>query len=144
MGNINFRSEGNTIVVGNLPADLLNRWTQEGQVAGVPKLYYNDPQQDVLRTHNTTRFMSDASFIRLRNVNFSYNLPSAFASRLRLKTLSLSLSAQNLWMYTKYKGEDPEAVTISGNYRERNIAYGILNNTVPQPKTLVFGLNVGF
>lgn len=127
-----------------MPTTILNRWTQTGQQTDVPKVYYNDPANDPLRTHNTTRFLSDASFIRLKNVQVAYTLPVSLVSKIRLKSARLTFTGQNLFMLTRYKGVDPEALNIAADYRERNIGYGIIQNVVPLSKSFTFGLSAGF
>lgn len=145
VGNISYANGGNTIVIGNLTARMLNnRWTTPGQHADFPKLYYNDSKNDVLRGVNTTRFLYDASFMRLKNLSFGYTLPQHLISSLKLRSARLVFTGQNLFMFTKFKGVDPEAVNISADYRERNIGYGVIQNVVPQSRTMTLGLNVGF
>jgi TonB-linked SusC/RagA family outer membrane protein len=144
VGNFSFANSGLTINVGNMPTSILNRWTTPGQVTDVPKLFYNDGTNDVLRSLNTSRFLSDASFIRLKNLDLAYTLPDRYVSRLKLHGLTFRVTGQNLLLFTKFKGLDPEAQTISSNYRERNLAYGLINNALPLSKTLTLGINVGF
>lgn len=59
------------------------------------------------------RFIEDGSWIRLRDVTLSYAVPSAFASRLKLKRLDLGLYGRNLLLFTGYSGVDPET-NLSG------------------------------
>lgn len=132
------------IFLGNLPIAILDRWTPEHTNTNIPKVYYNDGTNNPLRTRNTTRFLSDASYIRLKNVQLTYDVPQRLLVPLKVKSVRLNVTGQNLLLFTKFKGVDPEAVTIQTNYRERNIAYGIIRNTIPQTATLTFGLNVGF
>lgn len=144
VGNFAFANSGLTINVGNMPTTLLNRWTTPGQITDVPKLYYNDATNDVLRSLNTSRFLSDASFIRLKNIDLAYTVPDRYTSRLKLHGLTVRVTGQNLLLFTKFKGVDPEAQSISSNYRERNLAYGLINNPLPLSKTLTVGVNVSF
>jgi len=145
VGNISTLNYATTIVVGNLPEAILNRWTHPGQLTDVPKVYYNDPVNDVLRARNTTRFLYDASYIRLKNLQVSYTLPEKVVARIGLKSARINITGQNLFMLTKFPGADPEAINITANnYRERNIAYGVIRNVIPLPKTLTLGLNAGF
>lgn len=145
VGNVSYDNGSQKIFIGNLTRRMLdNRWTTPGQQADFPKIHYNDPANDVLRTVNTTRFLYDASFLRLKNLSFGYNLPQSVTSSLKLRSARVIFTGQNLFMLTKFKGVDPEAVNISGSYRERNIGYGIIQNVVPQSRTMTLGLNVGF
>lgn len=144
VGNLNYQVGSNIINVGNMPATLLNRWTSAGQATDIPKLYYNDAANDVLRTRNTTRFMSDASFIRLKNVQFAYAIKAPWLAKLKITNPRVVVTGQNLFLLTRFKGVDPEAVTIGSTARERNIAYGIIQNPVPLSRTFTVGLNLGF
>ena len=144
VGNLIYKNGSTDNYLGNMPTTILNRWTQTGQQTDVPKVYYNDPANDPLRTHNTTRFLSDASFIRLKNVQVAYTLPVSLVSKIRLKSARLTFTGQNLFMLTRYKGVDPEALNIAADYRERNIGYGIIQNVVPLSKSFTFGLSAGF
>ncbi len=56
VGNISFTNGTNIINIGNLSSRVFDRWTEPGQETDVPKLFYNDPTNDKLRTFNTTRF----------------------------------------------------------------------------------------
>jgi TonB-linked SusC/RagA family outer membrane protein len=56
--------------------------------------------------------IQDASFIRLKNVSLSYNVPQVWAKKLKMSTLQVYFHAQNLLTFTPYKGYDPE--TLSG------------------------------
>lgn len=134
------------VFVGNLSATVLDRWTTPGQITDMPKVNYNSVTtvNDVMRNRNSTRFLSDASFARLKNVVLSYTVTPKVLKSLGLKSLRFNLTGQNLLLFTNFNGVDPEAVTIQTNYRERNIAYGVIQNVVPQTKTLTVGLNIGF
>lgn len=150
VGNISAtnNSPSNTpnVFLGNLPVSILNRWTPENPNTDIPKVYYNDGTNNPLRgaARPTTRFLSDASYLRLKNLQFSYTLPEEFTNRLKLKSARINITGQNLLMFTRFKGADPEAVTIASNYRDRNISYGVIRNAIPQTKSLTVGVNVGF
>ncbi|WP_343307043.1 TonB-dependent receptor [Chitinophaga niabensis] len=146
VGNINFNNGGTFINIGNLSAKVMDRWNKPGQVTDVPKLYYNDAVNDKLRGTNTTRFLSDASFIRLKNAQLNYTVPANIYSRVRLKSARIFLTGQNLLLFTRFKGVDPEAanIPVTTDNRDRNFSYGIIQNVVPQPRTVTLGVNVGF
>lgn len=145
VGNISYTNSGTQIYIGNLSTRIWDRWTEPGQVTNTPKLYYNDPANEVLRTTNTTRFLSDASYIRLKNAQLGYTIPAPVVRKLKLKSARVTFTGQNLFLLTKFKGVDPEAINLSySGYRDRNIAYGIIQNVVPQNRTYTLGLNIGF
>lgn len=78
-------------------------------------------------------WLQDASYVRLKNINLGYTLPSSFTQKIGIKSAKIYYSGQNLLTFTKFaKGFDPEApASTRGNY-------------YPQVKTNVFGLNVNF
>tara|TARA_R110002096_G_scaffold80169_1_gene188020 strand:+ start:2534 stop:5845 length:3312 start_codon:yes stop_codon:yes gene_type:complete len=53
-------------------------------------------------------YIEDASFWRLREISITYNAPGTFASKLGFSRVSLTLSGQNLGLWTDYSGLDPE------------------------------------
>lgn len=91
----------------------------------------------------STRFLKDASFLRLNNVSLGYNFnPEALGIGNWVRSLRLSVTGQNLFVITDYDGYDPEVNT------DRNVndisSYGIDYLSYPKARTIVFGLNVSF
>jgi iron complex outermembrane receptor protein len=97
--------------------------------------FLSNGSTNVLDTRfRTQQFFSDyyvenASFLRLDNLNFGYNVGRVIGSRANLR---LNATFQNLFVITKYSGLDPE---ISG---------GIDNNFYPRPRIASVGLNLDF
>jgi len=117
--------------------EALQRWTTPGQVTEVPKLYYARDNQVNLNGQTNERFLEKGDFLRLQNVIFSYNVDGKrleAASKGIVKSMRWFVQGQNLFVWTKYKGIDPE------NRSE----LGIDNASVPQLRSFTFGLNVGF
>jgi hypothetical protein len=96
--------------------------------------------QAVSNNQASSRFLYDGSYIRLRNVNLSYNLPKDLVSKISLRSLRVSLGAQNLLTFTKYPGFDPEVSAFSTS----NTSQGTDFLTFPQTKMYTVGLNIGF
>ncbi|GAB3021675.1 SusC/RagA family TonB-linked outer membrane protein [Spirosoma pulveris] len=87
----------------------------------------------------SSRFLEDGSFVRLKNVSLSYNLP---ASVLKNKANArVFFSATNLLTFTKYKGPDPESSSVGSS---TDTAIGIDYGSYPNSKTYTIGLNLGF
>ncbi len=91
----------------------------------------------------STRYLKDASFLRLNNLTLGYNFNTKSLKINRwISALRLSVTGQNLFIVTKYNGYDPEVNT------DRTIngvsSYGIDYLSYPKAKTLVFGLNISF
>ena len=84
---------------------LYDGWKQPGDITDIPR-YGVTPQMD-------SRFLEDASFLRLKNVMLSYSLPSNVLRKSKFFTSArIYVQAQNLFTFTSFTGIDPEA---SGN-----------------------------
>ncbi len=86
------------------------------------------------------RFLEDASYLRIQNVRIGYNLPQAWAAKVKMARLKAYISGQNLYVFTKYSGLDPEIGSLNQNPVLQNIDYG----RYPTPRTITFGLNADF
>ncbi|RPD96744.1 SusC/RagA family TonB-linked outer membrane protein [Aureibaculum marinum] len=64
---------------------------------------------------STENFIEDASWIRLKNVRLTYNLPQKILDKTVLSNASLTATGTNLWLKTDYSGFDPEASESQGN-----------------------------
>ena len=85
-------------------------------------------------------FVQDASWVRLRSVSLGFTLPAKWTQRSFAKNIDLSLTGNNLILWTKYDGFDPESTTTnSGSNVE-----GFAGMTYPAVRSFLFSLNVGF
>ena len=91
-----------------------------------------NPLGSAANTAASTRFLEDASYLRLKNLQIGYTFPLKWTQKFRCSRLRLYATATNLFTITKYKGYDPEV----GN----SIDYG----NYPQSRTFTFGLNANF
>ncbi len=82
-------------------------------------------------------YIEDGSFLRVRNVQIGYTLPSVITSKVALKSVRLYLSADNLFTFTKYKGMEPE---VAGGNLSQNVDMA----TYPQSRILMAGININF
>jgi hypothetical protein len=83
--------------------------------------------------------IQDASFIRLRDISLSYELPKKMLNKMWIKGLLLSVSGRNIWLKTaaNFTGSDPETSLYgSGN------GQGITNFAVPSSKSINFALKL--
>ncbi|WP_335964823.1 SusC/RagA family TonB-linked outer membrane protein [Galbibacter sp. PAP.153] len=107
----------------------------------VPNDVYVDPQDywTNVASNSPEPFIDDASYIKLRELNLSYNIPSRILDKTPLTGVSLSLYGRNLaTLYSKVKNIDPESGYNSSN--GQGFEYGSL----PSRRTIGFGLNVKF
>lgn len=111
-----------------------NRWQQPGDITDVPRL--------INRGYNYTldqnsRYLEDASFLRLRQLSLGYSLPKNIARKVNLDNLRLYFLATNVFILTKYTG-DPETNVTSNPNAQGLGGFG----TPPSPRSFQFGLNV--
>lgn len=109
----------------------VNRWTAEGQVTDVPRAVYQDPHQN---NRFSDRWIEDGSYMRLKNITLSYNIPIASTY---LQGITLWGSANNLFTLTKYLGSDPE-FSSSNNVLTRGVDRGLL----PQSTNFTLGIKI--
>ncbi|MCM1067104.1 MAG: TonB-dependent receptor [Muribaculaceae bacterium] len=114
----------------NLHADLMNAWTPENPNSNIPRYVYND-----LNTVSTSsRFLTNASYLSLENINFGYTLPKDLVKKMYLSKLRVYLTCENIWVWSKRQGLDPRQSFTGGN-----------NNTYNAPvRTISGGLTVTF
>jgi TonB-linked SusC/RagA family outer membrane protein len=122
----------------NQTKDQLERWQNPGDITDVP-------QARLLGGNGigeSSRYVSDGSYVRLKTATLGYNLPAALISKAYLSNVRVYLSAQNLLTITDYKGWDPEVNADS--FADNNVNQGIDFYSAPQPRTITFGINIGF
>jgi TonB-linked SusC/RagA family outer membrane protein len=97
--------------------------------------YYPRPMFGTDKNHNTqTRYLQNASYIRLKNLQLGYTLPLSLTRKFAVQRLRVFVSGENLWTATRlFKMFDPE--TIDGGWG---------GNSYPLSKTLSFGLSINF
>jgi TonB-linked SusC/RagA family outer membrane protein len=93
----------------------------------------------------TDYVVEDASYYALREVIIGYTLPEKLAKSLRMNSLRIYFSGQNLYFHTPkgYRGINPEARFVSGPYNTP-LVDGYQRGSFPIPKTILFGIDVNF
>ncbi|HLS94982.1 MAG TPA: SusC/RagA family TonB-linked outer membrane protein [Sphingobacterium sp.] len=89
---------------------------------------------------NSEFFVQDASWVKLRSVSVNYNFPSKWFSSKVIKNASVSLTGNNLLVFTNYNGYDPESSTTNSGSN----AEGFAGMTYPALRSYLFTLNLGF
>jgi TonB-linked SusC/RagA family outer membrane protein len=121
--------------IANSYKSVLNAWTPQNQ--NTPIAAIRDTRAGYV-TNVDTRWLQDGSFIRGRNALIGYTFPTPVTEKLKLNRLRIYASAQNFFLITKYRGNDPE-VTTYGNV----FAQGQTFFDYPKPTTFLIGLNIG-
>lgn len=89
----------------SLHPDILNAWRQPGDVTDVPRMENGNP--NLVRTQST-RFLTDASFLALRNVNLGYTFSNSITQSLGVSDLRVSVTAENLFLLSERAGLNPQ------------------------------------
>jgi hypothetical protein len=136
-------THGNQIYSGTIPYTLgglgdarnatsttaLNIWTPTNETNNPT---FSSTSQNFI---NSSRFVYNASYIKLKNLSLAYTIPTGILSRAKIRSLEVYVSGQNIWTITKYPGYDPE-VSNSTNA----ITQGLETGVIPNPKTYTVGL----
>lgn len=121
----------------NSTVDQLRRWQNPGDITDIPqaRLYANNGAQ------SSSRFLYDASYLRLKTLTLAYNIPASAIGRLKLSSARLYVTGQNLLTFTDYRGWDPE---VNTDFNAGNVNLGNDFYAAPQAKTFTVGVKVGF
>jgi len=97
--------------------EVLRRWQQPGDITDIPRVIFLDqfPNTANFRTTIGRNALFDASYIRLKNVTLSYNLPSSIVQKINLRGLRFYASGLNLITWTSWPGLDPE---VAGTFTQ--------------------------
>lgn len=122
--------------IANSLATVLNAWTPENQSSHIAEIrYYGSFYQ----THIDSWWVEDGAFVRGQNFVLGYTFPGKLIDRWNIQKLRLYLSAQNLFIITKYTGYDPEVLTFGGQLTQNQDFF-----PYPHPRVINFGLNFSF
>ncbi|MEO6499239.1 MAG: TonB-dependent receptor [Mucilaginibacter sp.] len=86
-----------------------------------------------------SHYIEDGSFLRVRNVAFSYRLSTNLLKKLRMKNVTVGMNIENALLFTKYRGYDPEATSFDGALNQ-----GVDVYQYPKPRTVSFTLSTNF
>jgi len=112
----------------------LNRWTGPGTSNTTPRAIKSGNN-----VRNSSYYVEDGSFFRIKNLTLGYQLPLNLMKTLRVSQARIFASVNNLYTFTKYSGYDPEA-SMGLDAR----SFGVDNLVTPQPRSFMLGLNVNF
>ena len=118
----------------NQTTAVLNRWTYEGQQTNMPKACYIDSDDWRNNERMSDRWIEDGSYLKLKNVRLTYNVPY---SNSWLQGLKVWAEGNNLWTLTKYLGTDPEM-----SCRNNSLYQGIDTGLLPSGRSINIGLSI--
>lgn len=116
--------------------EILDHWTPSNTNTNIPGFSSTSATQ-----FQSSQYMENGSFIRLANITLGYNFSSSMLRKWKMDNARIYLSAQNLFVITKYKGEDPELFNTGTS---SDVAAGIDNATYPAFRTYTIGIKLGF
>lgn len=125
---------------GNWPAqesEALARWTGPGTTNTTPRAIYGYTWNSTM--FKNTRFLHDASYLRLRNVSLGYTLPKTLTRRIGVDKLRVYVQGDNVLLMSPFRFLDPE-VNTSLNATKM----GLDCMWIPQPRSFSFGINLKF
>jgi len=110
-----------------MPVTFLNAWKTAGQQTNLEILssQYGQAATAASYLEQSNAVYSDASYIRIRTITLSYNLPETFTNRLKIHGLRGYVTGQNLFTITDYKGNDPETQNFFGVPPLKTVSCGL-------------------
>ena len=144
-------SGGTSGVSRSIQASSTNYWREENKgtyrtgrdglhhhVLPRPKSTVN-PDGSFNYERQSSRFVEDGSFVRLRNITVSYTFSHRLTGKLGVQSIRLFATASNLLLITNYTGPDPE-VSLDSNSLVQGFDFG----TPPQPRSVIGGISINF
>ena len=113
---------------------VVERWTGPGSTNEHPRLTTEPTRNTVFSSY----YVEDGSFLRLRNVQIGYSLPTKWIKHIKMERCRIYVAANNLVTLTKYRGYDPDVG--SGGVLSAGVDYGIY----PQARTIMGGVQIKF
>ncbi|GAA3923535.1 TonB-dependent receptor [Chitinophaga oryziterrae] len=110
-------------------------WTKPGDIATEPS-----PQNAANSTETSTRYLKDGSFLSIRNITLSYALPKTLISHWHMDGVTFALTADNVYTFTKFLGQDPGTTITAGDY----VMPGVSDFKYPNNRQFLFNINIRF
>ena len=131
--------------------NLKNRWTIDNQNTSVP-VFLSSRDRNLLALgsnqtagispdQRSSRWIENGSYVRMKNITLTYNLPTSILSKIHVARLSAYVTAVNLFTITKYTGYDPEVSSFNAGGAG---GLGIDLSNYPTSKIIMFGINLTF
>ncbi len=118
-----------------MPRDDYRLWQKPGDIATKPL-----PQNARNSFDPSTRFIDDGSFLKVRNITLSYELPQETVLKLKLSGMTVSIAGDNIYTFTNFWGQDPEVSIEPGS---GNLP-GYAEFKYPNNRQYVISLNIRF
>ncbi|MDF9798610.1 TonB-linked SusC/RagA family outer membrane protein [Catalinimonas alkaloidigena] len=126
---------------GNKITDVLDAWTPENTNTNIPRATVIDPANN---KRSSSFYVEDGSYLRLKSIQLSYDLPSLLTDKIGIGNARVSISGQNLLTLTQYSGYDPEIGRNSGTKATGLFGAGVDVEAYPQARSVFLGLDISF
>ena len=117
--------------VWNQQERIMDYWTPNNTDASIP-----EPRPAANGSQNSSRYLEDASYLRLKNAELGYTIPGNVTADTDVRIYA---QGTNLLTFTDFKGLDPEVTPTAG----ANVSQGNVFFQLPQPRTVLFGVEIG-
>ncbi len=114
---------------------IIDRWTGTGSTNEIPRVTTGSTRNNVFSDY----FVENGSFLRIKNIQIGYTLPSSIMKHIGVKSFRIYLAVNNLFTFTSYQGYDPDIGNFGGP-----LAAGVDYGFYPQPRTIMGGFNIKF
>lgn len=119
----------------------MRRWQKVGDITDIPRAStVQNPDGSYNNDFQSSRFLEDGSFLRLRSLTIGYTLPQSLIYKTGLTKLRFYVSGTNLLTITKYSGADPEGNTAAD--QTNGTVQGLDFAIPPQPRQIIFGASI--
>ena len=120
----------------NWHEDILNRWTTENPNTTVPRVIWNDPNNNG-RDSNRPDWLQKGDYLRINTISLGYTLPAGVLNKVKMKSARVYATVQNVHTFASYKGYNPD---FQAGILNPGFDYG----TYPRPITTMLGLQLKF
>lgn len=120
------RTEGKGLEA-TLSTTMRDVWTASNPTGSIP-----NPYGSSISMYNSSRFLEDGAYLRLKNVQIGYTIQANITKQAKINRIRVYASANNLLTFTNYTGYDPE------------VGSGVDYGNYPQSRTIMLGINVDF
>lgn len=117
----------------NFLSSTVHAWTKQNQSNAIPRAILGDPNGN---TRESTRFLENGSFVKVRQIQLGYSLHGRLISGLHLNKLRVYASANNVFTFTNYSGIDPEFSRTSV------LNSGVDNYIFPFTRSFLMGVQI--
>lgn len=138
--DLNYTTRAGTALITENRGNVVvwNGVTEDGRVNDIPVIANQSYYQNWFATIDEL-FIEDASFVKLRDLSLTYNLPAKILEKWPIETLSFTATGRNLYISSNFSYFDPE-----GNLYGSGNAQGFYHAVTPGTRSYAFGLNVTF